>query len=89
MNSLTTKQHKYRGTLKIYVLHPIPGMILKLVSCFAENLAGSLAGLDCCENAVAHTDEDVGGGVAELASGEQLDRDAFFSWSCRGGTKSK
>ena len=88
MDTLTTKQHKYRGTLKIYVLHPIPGMI-KLVSCFAEKLAGSLAGLGCCENAVDHTDEDVGGGVAELASGEQLDRDAFFSWSCRGGTKSK
>ena len=39
-----------------------------------------LAGLDC-EDAIGHSLEDVGGGVAEQAFGERVDGNAFFSWS--------
>ena len=60
----------------------IPRMIHMLVSRVVEKLANYLAGPDCGEHSVVHMlDEDVGDGVAELASGERVRDDAFLSWS--------
>ena len=56
-------------------------MIRKRFSRIVEKLAKYLASPDCGEDAVGHMlDESVGGGVAELASGERVDGDAFLSW---------
>lgn len=53
-------------------------MIRKLVIYIVERLAKNLAGPDCVEDAVGKIlDEDVGGGVTELASGDHVDGDAF------------
>ena len=55
-------------------------MIRKLVPIIVEKLVKYLAGPDCGEDDVGHMlDEDVGGGVAELACGERVDGDAFRS----------
>ena len=61
-----------------------------LVSRIVEKLANYLTGLDCGGRAVGHMlDEDVGDGVAELASGERADGDSFLSWSCCDRFKSR
>ena len=58
-------------------------MARKLVPRIVAKLAKYLAGPDWCEDVVGHIlDEDVGASVAELASGERVDGDAFPSWSC-------
>ena len=55
-----------------------------------EKLPKSVAGPDCGEVALDHMlDEDAGRSVAELACGERVDNDAFLSWSCCDGPKSK
>ena len=55
-------------------------MIRKLVSRIVQKRAKYLPGPDCSEDTVGHMlDEDIGGGIAELTSGERLDGDAFRS----------
>lgn len=58
-------------------------MTRKVVSRVVEKLDMYPARLDCGENTVGHLrDEDFGDGVAELASVERVDDDAFLSWFC-------
>ena len=65
-------------------------MARKLVPRIVAKLAKYLAGPDWCEDVVGHIlDEDVGASVAELASGERVDGDAFPSWSCGDSLKSR
>ena len=54
-------------------------MMSDLLSSIVEKLGKYLAGPDRGGDAVGHMIDDVGGGVAELASGERLDVDAFHS----------
>ena len=59
---------------------PHSRVIRKLVSGVVEKLAKDLAGPDCGEDAIVRmSDEDVGGGVDELACGQRVDADALQS----------
>ena len=72
----------------ILLFGQIPESIRKLVSRVVEMLAKYLAGPDCGEEAVGYMhDDEVGGGIAELASGRRVDDDAFLAWSCESWKK--
>ena len=81
MDSPERKATKQWGNPKQSFLGQIPDIMRKLISRIVQKLAMYMSGPDCGEDAVGHMlDESVGGGVAELASGERVDGDAFLSW---------
>ena len=83
--ALNAMQWKYFGIsmMKSLVRSRVWYDARKLDSSFVEFFAMYLASPGCGEDAVVHmVYKNVGGSVTRLASAEQVDGDAFLSWSC-------